>query len=113
MPSELKSTTQGRTMVLTLCNPEHRNALGPEMYAAGVEALSVAESSAEVRPCAARGLALRAAREVGTNSMPSPRPTGINGRTVTTPASGMLGIPRTMSPSAEAPNPSSAGTCSP
>jgi enoyl-CoA hydratase/carnithine racemase len=49
MPSELKSTTQGRTMVLTVCNPEHRNALGPEMYAAGVEALSVAESSADVR----------------------------------------------------------------
>lgn len=36
-------------MVLTLSNPEHRNALGPGMYAAGVEALSVAESSAEVR----------------------------------------------------------------
>lgn len=49
MTAELKSTTQGRTMVLTLSNPEHRNALGPEMYAAGVEALSVAESSPEVR----------------------------------------------------------------
>jgi enoyl-CoA hydratase/carnithine racemase len=49
MTAELKSTSQGRTMVLTLSNPEHRNALGPEMYAAGVEALSVAESSAEVR----------------------------------------------------------------
>jgi enoyl-CoA hydratase/carnithine racemase len=49
MTAELKSTSQGRTMVLTLCNPEHRNALGPEMYAAGVEALSVAESSPEVR----------------------------------------------------------------
>ncbi len=36
-------------MVLTLSNPEYRNALGPEIYAAGVEALSVAESSAEVR----------------------------------------------------------------
>ena len=36
-------------MVLTLSNPEYRNALGPEMYAAGVEALSVAESSPEVR----------------------------------------------------------------
>ena len=36
-------------MLLTLSNPEHRNALGPEMYAAGVEALSVAESNAEVR----------------------------------------------------------------
>ena len=49
MTSALKSTSQGRTMVLTLSNPEHRNALGPEMYAAGVEALSVAESSPEVR----------------------------------------------------------------
>jgi enoyl-CoA hydratase/carnithine racemase len=49
MTSELKSTSQGRTMVLTLSNPEHRNALGPEIYAAGVEALSVAESSPEVR----------------------------------------------------------------
>lgn len=36
-------------MVLTISNPEHRNALGPEIYAAGVEALNVAESSAEVR----------------------------------------------------------------
>jgi enoyl-CoA hydratase/carnithine racemase len=49
MTAELKSTSQGRTMVLTISNPEHRNALGPGMYAAGVEALSVAESSAEVR----------------------------------------------------------------
>jgi enoyl-CoA hydratase/carnithine racemase len=36
-------------MVLTISNPEHRNALGPDMYAAGVEALNVAESSPEVR----------------------------------------------------------------
>jgi enoyl-CoA hydratase/carnithine racemase len=36
-------------MVLTLSNPEHRNALGPEIYAAGVEALSVAETNPEVR----------------------------------------------------------------
>jgi enoyl-CoA hydratase/carnithine racemase len=49
MTAELKSTSQGRTTVLTLSNPEHRNALGPEMYAAGVEALSVAESSPDVR----------------------------------------------------------------
>jgi enoyl-CoA hydratase/carnithine racemase len=49
MTAEIKSTTQGRTMVLTLSNPEHRNALAPQMYAAGVEALSVAEGSAEVR----------------------------------------------------------------
>src|SRR4029453_7619334 len=49
MTAELKSTSQGRTMVLTISNPEHRNALGPEMYAAGVEALNVAESSPEAR----------------------------------------------------------------
>jgi enoyl-CoA hydratase/carnithine racemase len=49
MTAELKSTSQGRTMVLTLSNPEHRNALGPEMYAAGVEALSAAETSPDVR----------------------------------------------------------------
>jgi enoyl-CoA hydratase/carnithine racemase len=49
MSAELKSTSQGRTMVLTLSNPAHRNALGPEMYAAGVEALSAAESNPEVR----------------------------------------------------------------
>jgi len=49
MPAELKSTSHGQTMVLTLSNPEHRNALGPDIYAAGVEALNVAESSADVR----------------------------------------------------------------
>ncbi|MDD0837850.1 enoyl-CoA hydratase [Curvibacter sp. HBC61] len=49
MSAELKSHSQGQTLVLTLSNPEFRNALGPEMYAAGIEALNVAESSAEVR----------------------------------------------------------------
>ena len=49
MPAELKSTSQGQTMVLTLSNPEYRNALGPDIYAAGVEALNVAESSVDVR----------------------------------------------------------------
>ncbi len=49
MTAALKSTSHGQTMVLTISNPEYRNALGPEIYAAGVEALSVAESSGEVR----------------------------------------------------------------
>jgi enoyl-CoA hydratase/carnithine racemase len=49
MTASLKSHSQGQTMVLTISNPEHRNALGPDIYAAGVEALNVAESSAEVR----------------------------------------------------------------
>ena len=49
MPAELQSTSQGLTMVLTISNPDNRNALGPEIYAAGIEALNVAESSPEVR----------------------------------------------------------------
>jgi enoyl-CoA hydratase/carnithine racemase len=38
-----------RTKLLTISNPEARNALSPAMYAAGVEALNVADSSDEVR----------------------------------------------------------------
>jgi enoyl-CoA hydratase/carnithine racemase len=49
MTAELKSASQGRTLVLTISNPELRNALGPEVYAAGVEALNVADSNPEVR----------------------------------------------------------------
>lgn len=49
MPAELRSASEGRTMVLTINNPEHRNALGPEIYAAGVEALNAADSNPEVR----------------------------------------------------------------
>jgi enoyl-CoA hydratase/carnithine racemase len=49
MTAELKSTTSAGTMVLTISNPSHRNALGPEIYAAGVEALSVAETHPDVR----------------------------------------------------------------
>lgn len=49
MPSELKSAHHGQTMVLTISNPEARNALGPAIYAAGVEALNVAERNPEVR----------------------------------------------------------------
>lgn len=36
-------------MVLTIRNPEQRNALGPDIYAAGIEALDVAASQAEIR----------------------------------------------------------------
>jgi enoyl-CoA hydratase/carnithine racemase len=49
MTAELKSTSEGGTMVLTLSNPSQRNALGPEIYAAGIEALNGAESSEEIR----------------------------------------------------------------
>ncbi len=49
MTAELKSTSEGSTMVLTIVNPTQRNALGPEIYAAGIEALNGAESSDEIR----------------------------------------------------------------
>jgi len=49
MSAQLLSTSQGRTMVLVLSNPGRRNALGPEIYAAGVEALNAAEANPEVR----------------------------------------------------------------
>ena len=49
MSAELKSTSEGATMVLTLANPAQRNALGPDMYAAGIEALEGAENNGDVR----------------------------------------------------------------
>ena len=49
MTAQLKSHTEGQTLVLTISNPEHRNALGPEIYSAGVETLNVAESNHYVR----------------------------------------------------------------
>jgi enoyl-CoA hydratase/carnithine racemase len=49
MAAQILSTSQGRTMVLTLSNPGLRNALGPDMYAAGIEALNAAETNPDVR----------------------------------------------------------------
>lgn len=49
MTSSLKSSTEGQTLILTLSNPEFKNALGPEMYAAGIEALNAAENNPEIR----------------------------------------------------------------
>lgn len=49
MAAELTSHTDGQTLVLTLRNPGQHNTLGPEIYAAGIEALNGAERSADVR----------------------------------------------------------------
>ena len=49
MPSSLKSTSEGKTLILTISNPEFKNALGPEIYAAGIEALNAAETNPEIR----------------------------------------------------------------
>jgi len=49
MPAELRSTSHGQTLVLTLSNTGLHNALDPAIYAAGTEALNGAERSTEVR----------------------------------------------------------------
>ena len=49
MTASLKSTSEGQTLILTLSNPDFKNALGPEMYAAGIEALNAAEINPEIR----------------------------------------------------------------
>ena len=49
MTAELKRSSHGQTLVLTLSNPEHRNALGPEIYTEGIEALGLAEGSSDIR----------------------------------------------------------------
>ncbi|RYX98213.1 MAG: enoyl-CoA hydratase [Comamonadaceae bacterium] len=49
MGAALKSTSEGSTLILTVSNPGMRNALGPDIYAAGVEALNAAENNPEIR----------------------------------------------------------------
>ena len=48
MAAALKSASESGTLVLTISNPEHHNALGPEIYVAGVEALNAAENNPDV-----------------------------------------------------------------
>lgn len=49
MTAELKRTSEGQTLVLTISNPGHRNALGPDIYTEGIEALGLAEKSTDIR----------------------------------------------------------------
>ena len=49
MSAQLKSTNEGQTLILTLSDPALRNAMGPAMYAAGIEALNVAETNPDIR----------------------------------------------------------------
>jgi len=49
MTAQLKSINHGETLVLTLSDPAYRNAMAPEIYAAGIEALSVAETNLDIR----------------------------------------------------------------
>ncbi|MCY7371288.1 MAG: enoyl-CoA hydratase [Polaromonas sp.] len=49
MAGSLTSTTEGRTLVLKISNPDVKNALAPEIVAAGIEVLSAAEKSPDIR----------------------------------------------------------------
>lgn len=49
MTAQLKSTSQGQTLILTLSHPALRNALTPDICAAGIEALNVAETNPDIR----------------------------------------------------------------
>ncbi|EJL80590.1 enoyl-CoA hydratase/carnithine racemase [Polaromonas sp. CF318] len=49
MAGAIKSTSEGQTLILTISNPEFRNALGPDIYAAGIEALNAAENNPDIR----------------------------------------------------------------
>lgn len=55
MPSELITDRHDHTLVLTLSDPATRNTLSPQFYAAGVEALNVAESNDGIRCVVLRG----------------------------------------------------------
>src|SRR6185437_11466862 len=55
MPSELLTSREGSTLILTLSDPATRNTLSPQVYSAGVEALNVAESDDSIRAVIVRG----------------------------------------------------------
>lgn len=48
MTTELKTERRDRTLVMTLSGPATRNALSPQVYAAGIETLNMAEANPEV-----------------------------------------------------------------
>lgn len=48
MTTELLTERQGTTLIMTLSGPATRNALSPQVYAAGIESLNMAETDASV-----------------------------------------------------------------
>jgi enoyl-CoA hydratase/carnithine racemase len=49
MSAELQASRRDATLILTLSNPGAKNALHPDMYAAGIEALGTADSDPNIR----------------------------------------------------------------
>lgn len=48
MTATLQQSRQGRALILTIANATHRNALGPEIYAEGIRALSHAKDNKDI-----------------------------------------------------------------
>lgn len=48
MTATLQQSRQGRVLILTIANATHRNALGPEIYAEGIRALSHARDNKDI-----------------------------------------------------------------
>jgi enoyl-CoA hydratase/carnithine racemase len=55
MPSELLTERQGAVLILTISDPDSRNALSEAVITAGIEALSTAESDDDIRAIVLRG----------------------------------------------------------
>jgi enoyl-CoA hydratase/carnithine racemase len=55
MPSELITERRGAALVLTLSDPPTRNTLSPQIYAAGIEALGIADADPTLRCVILRG----------------------------------------------------------
>ncbi len=49
MTEQLKTSQVGQTLILTLSNPELRNALGSVIYTSAIEALNASESNPDIR----------------------------------------------------------------
>ncbi len=49
MTTQLQTERSGSTLVMTLAGPATRNALSPQVYAAGIETLNMAEGNPDVR----------------------------------------------------------------
>ena len=49
MPAELRTERRDATLLLTISDPQTRNALSEQVYAAGIEALNVTEADPSIR----------------------------------------------------------------
>jgi enoyl-CoA hydratase/carnithine racemase len=77
MSASLKSHSQGQTLVLTISNPEHHNALDATVCAAAVEALGVAESSDDIRSVVIAGEGLHFCAGLNLHALNEDRQLGV------------------------------------